>query len=136
MHFVRHESEEMSDAHSRLEHATAGKAEPLHCVVDCADDDRSSVVCVERRGARRFQLFRGQQLLDALPLRSQSFIRVPREDLRNSAPADILTSVRFSSSVASRFSVSRRRTTSIAAKLSRHFCLIEPCPTRSSGRMR
>lgn len=44
---------------------------------------------VERGSPRRFEFFRGQQLLETPAFRFPTIIRVPGKDLRQSAPADV-----------------------------------------------
>ena len=113
------------------------EADPLDRIVDRGDDSRRRVVRVERRSARGFVFLRRKQRLEAFAF-SLPFSRAAARQ----RPAECRPSRHISRGFAFRRR-SRRgsrasscRTSSIAAKLSRHFCFSEPSPRRSSARMR
>ena len=58
LHSFRQHSEEISNAHRRLQNVAAGEAHLRDSIVHRPNDDRAGVVCVERRGARRLVFLR------------------------------------------------------------------------------
>ena len=88
-HLLRHQPKEMPDAHRRFQYAAMLEAKPFHRFINGAHHHWRGVVGIERRGTRRLIFLIAEECLQPLPLRLPVGSFMPREDLRNAAPANV-----------------------------------------------
>ena len=89
LHFLRQHTEEVTDAHGRLQDITLRKTHLTDGLINCTNHGRTGVVGIQRGSPRHFVFFRREQLFQFVILTAPVILTVIK-CIRKTTPADIL----------------------------------------------